>query len=303
VGSDTVPVVARLSGGGWSASTLPLPSDAAPATNAYLLSIGCAAGGSCIATGYYTDQDGDSQPLIETQSATGWSATRAPLPTGSVPATTGTWQFSSVLDGVTCPAAGGCIAVGWYSRAGKTTAGLVERQSGGTWTPTTVALPKDATAAGQIAGLYGISCPPASGACVSVGTYTVSGGQPRYLAETLSGGGWSPAALPLPAGASVTQKSSAGNAQLYAVACRAAGSCVGAASYVGGTGMSVAIDTLSGNAWTAAKAALPAGAEATRQQAAFIGATCPAADSCLAVGTYIAQDGAMAPLIDTAGRR
>ncbi len=298
-GVDSTPVVATLSDGTWTATGLPLPGDAARSTYAFLENADCPAQGTCIATGFYNDQNGDSQALIETLSGGSWTAMRAPLPAGAVSAKT---TVTTVLNGVRCPAVGSCVAVGQYAERGDATAAFAVRLSGGTWTPTAVSLPADAAADGQLASLYAISC-RAPGNCAAVGHYTSSGGQGRYLAETLSGGTWTAATPPLPAGAPATQKWNPQQAApaLQAVACPAAGSCVAPGTYIAGNGaVDGSIDTLSGGTWTAARAPLPPGAATTKQGAAFGWAVCPSAGNCVAVGSYTTQAGGGQALIETA---
>jgi hypothetical protein len=299
-GQESSPVVATFSGGTWTATGLPLPRDAARNKSAFPTYLKCPAQGTCIATGLYTDQNGDSQALIETLSGGSWTATRAPLPAGAVTgqtATPMTW-----LAGAACPTADSCVAVGQYAERGGAIAAFTETLSGGTWTPATAPLPADAVADGQLASLSAISC-QAPGNCVAVGHYTSRGGQARYLAETLSGSTWTPGTSPLPADAATPQKwnSQQGAPALGAVACQAADSCAALGSYIVGSGaVDGAIDTLSGGTWTAATASLPPGAATTKQDTTFYGAACPAPGHCVAVGNYTAQDGSVQALIETA---
>jgi hypothetical protein len=262
----------------------------------------CPAQGTCIATGFYSDQNGDSQALIETLSGGRWTALRAPLPAGAVPAKT-TGAAATYLGGVACPTAGSCVAAGDYTEHGGAAVAFTDVLSGGTWTPTTVPLPADAVAERQFAEIGGISC-LAPGKCVAVGHYTSAGGQARFLAETLSGGTWTAAIPPLPADAAATQTwnlQTDNGTTLAAVACQMVGSCVAFASYMAGHGaVDGAIETLSGGTWTATKAPLPSGAATTKQNAFFNLAVCPAPGSCVAVGDYTAQDGSTQALIETA---
>jgi hypothetical protein len=282
--SDAKPVIETLSGGTWVA-----PGDAAAAGASELDGVACPAQGSCVAVGLYSDQNGDSRGLIETLSGGRWTATRAPLPAGAVPAP------ATVLVHVACPAAGWCIVVGEYAESRDTTAPFVDTLSGGTWTPATVPLPADAVPG----SLSGISC-WTPGNCVTVGYYTSPGGQPRYLAETLSGGTWTAATLPLPAGAAANQTSKDWSAYLSAVACKAPGSCVALGTFLAGGKIEGAIDTLSAGAWTAAQAPVPAGAATAKQWLYFYSAVCPAPGNCVAVGYFAAQDGSGQALIETA---
>jgi hypothetical protein len=199
------------------------------------------------------------------------------------------------LSGLACPAVGSCIATAQYEKRGGTPVPLIETLSGGSWTPETAQLPK----AGKSGVLVGMSC-LAPGNCLAVGSYETRGGQLRYLAETLSGRTWTPAALPLPAGAQATQP--ANLAGLSSVACRAAGSCVAAGFYAASGGViQFAIDTLSGGTWTAIKAPLPTEVQDSGLNRPSIGVACSSADSCVAVGGYVMHNGTDGQaVIDTA---
>jgi hypothetical protein len=300
VGQDaSSPVVATLSDGTWTATGLPLPGDAARHAGAYLRGIACPAPGTCIATGSYSDRNGDGQGLIETLSGGSWTAIRAPLPAGAA-AVQAAAEGTALLGSVACPATGSCVAVGQYTERGGAAAAFTDTLSGGTWTPTTAPLPADAAGAGQLAGLFGISC-QAPGNCVAVGHYTSARGQARYLADTLSGGTWTAATPLLPADAAATQEWNPRQATALDVAAyQAAGSCVAFGSYIAGNGaVNGAIDTLTDGTWTAAKAPLPPGAATAGQDAFFDRAVCPAPGNCVAVGVYTAHDTSQA-LIETA---
>ncbi|HXL87368.1 MAG TPA: serine/threonine-protein kinase [Streptosporangiaceae bacterium] len=295
------PLAATFSDGSWTAADLPLPPDGR-SEDAHLEDVGCPTQGVCVATGFYTDRNSNLQPLIETLSAGSWTAVRAPLPAGAVPSPlVSTVSAFDVLRSVACPDAGSCVAVGQYRERDGTAAALIETLSDGRWAPVTAPLPADAAADSQLADLSGISC-PAAGNCVATGSYTVGGGQLRYLAETLSGGTWTASAPPLPAGASAAQKPSSGSEStiLDSVACQAVGSCVAAGPYLtpsGGEGS--AIDTLSGTTWSAATPPFPPGDVGTDQYVDFTQVACPAPDYCIGVGSYQAAQGPLA-LIETA---
>jgi hypothetical protein len=296
------PVVATLSDGTWTAVGLPLPADAARTKYALLEDAACPAPGTCIATGAYTDKNGDWQPLIETLSGGSWKAMRAPLPAGAVPAGTVSGVVTTYLGGAACPAVGSCATVGQYSERGGAAAAFIDTLSGGTWTPTRAALPADAATAGQFAGFWGISC-LSPGNCAAVGHYISRAGPARYLAETLSGGNWTAATPPLPVAAAASQKWNTKDQipTLDAIACQAAGSCVAPGNYAARSGaIDASIGTLSGGRWTAATAPLPAGAATSKQLAYFDWAVCPALGNCVAVGVYTTQQGSTQALIETA---
>lgn len=286
----TDPVAARLSGGRWTAITLPLPSDSLKGrlTQVSVSDVDCPAPGTCVATGAYLDQAYHLRPLIETLSDGKWTGIPAPLPAGA--AAINSAQDGPLLNlaGVACPAVSSCIATGQYYKRDGTLVPLTETLSGRRWTPAAAPLPK----AGQSGGLYDSSC-RAPRSCVAVGSYEIRKGELRYLTETLSGGTWTPANPPLPASAQATQEASHDPySGLYSVACRAAGSCVALGPYVvRGGALEFAIDTLSGGTWTAMKAPLPTGVETSNPNFPSIAVACPSADSCVAVGGYIAKSG------------
>jgi hypothetical protein len=287
------PVVSRLSGGRWTATALRMPSDVAPGgenAGGELYAIDCPAVGTCVGTGYYDDQAGGSRALIETLSGGKWTPMPAPLPPGT--ALPGSKEYAS-LNGVACPVAGSCVAVGVYDTSHGSVP-FTDTLSGGQWTPAAAPLPSGAlVTTEQGAVLNGISCrTPAS--CVAIGSYTSSAGQPEYLAEKLSGHTWTPSTPPLPAGTGPASNNGEVPAQeeagLIAVACPAAGSCTavgpdvttGSAAAGGGV-YGLAIDTLSGGTWTAARAPLPAAAKNSPTPLSLAGIACPSPGSCVVV--------------------
>jgi hypothetical protein len=295
----TRPLIQTLSGGTWTTAAAPLPADADQATSASLDTVSCPAPGTCAAAGWYAAAGGDRQALIETLSGGAWSAAKAPLPADARPVSS-TASLATALWLVTCPTIGSCVAVGDYQDRNGRYQGLIERLSGGTWTPIRAPLPGDA-AANPAAYLFGLAC-PATGTCVAVGHYNSGNGQSENLIESLSGGTWTPSAGPLPAGAPARQKWSASTLPGFdAIACPAAGDCV-AAGTDSGRNAAVAgmIDTLSGGTWSAAQAPLPAGAGVSGKSGAFFGgASCPAPGDCIAVGGYETQSGGYNGVIET----
>jgi len=291
VGSESGgPAAATLSGGTWTATDPPLPQGATNVATGtgQLGAIACPAQGVCVATGSVAFKNGQIRTFIETLSGGTWTAAWAPLPGGAAPLST------ADLSSVACSAAGSCVAVGYYTERGGGDGALIETLSGGAWTAAAAPLPADA---GQLAGLAGISC-PAPGNCVAAGHYLKRGGQIAYLAETLSGGTWTAAALPLPADARGSQAIYTG---LSSVACQAVGRCVALGSYqVGSEGFAGAIETLSGGAWTAAAAPLPPGASTTAMNTAIWQVSCPSPDSCIGVGNYHTVQDNTSALIETA---
>lgn len=317
-----------LAGLTWTSAQVPLPANAAtsPATgaNVFLNGIACPADGTCVAVGSYIDTNASGYGLIETLTHGTWTPVQAPVP-GNASA-----QSQASLSGVSCPAAGNCVATGFYADQSGHLQGLIETLSGGTWTPaqgpalagTSTGVPLGAVACAAVgtcvatgsytdqnnfnqaafvtladqtwsasaaplpgsatgnSSLDAIAC-PATGNCAAIGGYDVAdSGQGQGLIEMLTHGTWTPSMAPLPTGASNQ------DVQLSSVACPAPGTCVAAGAYdwsPAGTGIRPLIETLSNATWTASAAPLPSGASSF---AALDGVACPSVGACMATGTY-----------------
>ena len=266
-------LIETLSGGTWTPAEPPTPP-ASPSSETGLYGVACPAPGTCVAVGGYDDQQGIGQAMTETLAGGTWTPAEAPLP-GSPPGP----GDSAALLSVSCPAPGTCVAVGYYGKEADFTP-LIETLSGGTWTPAPALLPAGQAPLG--AELNGISC-PAPGSCVAVGAYNGQDHAEHPLVDTLSGGTWTAATAPLPAGITA--------ATLHAVACATPGSC----AVAGETGqlsgdMHALLETLSGGTWTAVNAPLPAGASADHESR-LSAVACPATGTCIATGFYTGPDG------------
>jgi hypothetical protein len=258
------------SGNRWSATEAPLPSGASTADpQALLQAVTCSTVGACIAVGNYVDGSGATQGLVEQLSGGTWAPTTAVLPGDAVTGGTGAY---AALDALSCPSAAACTAVGVYTSTSGTEQAFIGDWGGGAWDATAAPLPGAASGSQFIA----VSC-PAVGSCVATGTYLV-GGTDTGLIETQSGGSWSPATLPLPAGASPS--ASVANNDLF-VSCPAAGSCAVAGTTFDGNYEGV-LDTLSGGTWTAQSAPTPGGAGSPDVQLDSV--SCADAATCVAGG-------------------
>ena len=290
-------LIETLSNGTWTAMTAPLSGlnpAAGSSPSVYFYALSCPAAGSCLATGSYSDSSFNQFGLIETLSNGTWTAAAAPLG-GLSPAPATDPNFS--LTGLSCPAAGSCVAVGTYN-ASSGMDGAIETLSNGTWTAATAPLGGLSTATTPWSALNGLSC-PAAGSCVAGGEYQDSSNAYQGLIETLANGTWTAAAAPLsglnPA-ASVNP-----TAFLTGLSCPAAGSCVAVGTYDASSGAEGLIETLSGGTWTAATAPVsglsPAAATAPVDNLGAI--SCPAAGSCVATASYHDASGDQFGLIET----
>jgi hypothetical protein len=219
------PLVETLSGGTWevSGSASPSPGAAALAgtSDAYLTDVSCPVVGSCVAVGYYAGGTGSAQALVETLSGGTWSVGPSPAaPAGAA---------RSYLRGVACPAAGSCVAVGYYAKNSGGAEALAEVLSNGTWSLSPGQSP------GPMANfLEGVSC-PSEGACVAAGYVVASDGFDEPLVELFANGAWAVAASTASAGP--------GDNLLAAVACTAAGSCAAVGQYDDGASVATLAGT------------------------------------------------------------
>lgn len=200
-----------------------------------------------------------------------------------------------LFDGISCAAAGSCLAVGSDARGSRPVAAAL---SGGSWrlmeapkpdlagTPWAAAKPP--TTALELA-----SC-PAVAWCAAVGNFVSypflwpSGLGESYLA-VLSGGRWQASPVPTE-GLALDRDLYVGTVQLKALSCPVAGSCVAVGSYGDARGHRQGlIVTLRSGRWEAEQAPL-AGldppASAARPGVSLVGVSCPLPGWCVADGTY-----------------
>lgn len=255
-----------------------------PAQNASAVleeSVSCAAAGSCVAVGNYTDTAGNVQGLIETFEGGTWTATTAPL-SGLSPAATGGY---TELTAVSCPTEGSCIAVGGYGDASGGDA-LIETLSGGVWAATTAPV-AGLSPASTSAALLNLSC-PLSGSCTAVGYYNDASGKDGLI-ETLAGGSWSAQTAPV-GGLTPAISSSSHTVMLGLISCATAGFCVVVSEYTDTAGdQQGLIETLSGGTWASTTAPISglSPPPASSPLVYLFGVSCPAAGSCVAVGSYV----------------
>jgi hypothetical protein len=265
--------------GVWSVVAAPLPPDAAANPDEVVLSLSCAAPGSCVAAGIYTDTSHETRALLLTQAAGTWTLANAPLPPGA-----SATQEAYLLH-ASCPAVGSCAAVGEYLDGGGHFQGLILTQSGGAWSATEAPLPDAGpTSAG---GLLSVSC-PAAGSCMAVGEYDDAAGNLTSLVESIANGTVTPSAPPLPSDAVTSGTSPAPVNQLASVACPSTQYCVATGAYAAqtntGEGTSPLIETYSGGNWTATRAP---GSFDPSFESAVLAVSCSWPGSCSAFGTSL----------------
>ena len=113
-------------------------------------------------------------------------------------------------------------------------------------------------------------------ACIAVGDWAGGTGPFAALAEAWNGSSWRLLATPTPAGASF--------AQLDSVTCSAANACTAVGSYAKSFGRDLPLaERWNGTRWEIQATPAPAGAA----PAHLFGVSCPAANACTTVGSYV----------------
>ena len=220
----------------------------------------------------FTDGSGQTATATATltvDKAAAWTATEAPLPADAQP---GTFVH---LSQVACESASSCVAVGGYAGANIGGDGLIETLGGGKWTPLAAPVPAEVSKVGvAITQLSSVACPSAT-SCIAVGDYEDNNENVGVLIETLTGGSWTAAVGPLPAGGS--------GGSLSAISCASAGFCVAVGQFTDSQGANVGlIETLDNGAWTATEPPAPPGG--TRLLLSSV--SCGAVGSCVAVSEF-----------------
>jgi hypothetical protein len=287
-------MVASQSGGAWLPATIvALPSGADPtagAQRAYISAVSCTGPGSCVAVGSYLDSGGDAQAMIVTETAGAWA--RASILTPPAPSSLD--PSGTALDGISCTAAGYCVAVGSYVDGANHVQAMIATQSaGGSWGVGELTdLPSLANATPTYpdgATLDSVSCADASD-CTAVGSYLSNANGLQAMAVSETSGVWGSAQmLALPGNAT---NSSSQTAVLATVACTSPGNCSAAGGYDDSNGSDdgqAMLATQSAGAWSAgSQLALPGGANGApgAQDAELYGLGCASPGVCTAVGGY-----------------
>lgn len=198
-GTANEEVFDSLSGGVWNATEAPLPANANADPTPSPAGLGCASVDSCAAVGMYEGQNGDSYGLVQTLWRGTWTATTAPVATDAVVPHSAGVPVSDLV-AVTCLAAGSCVAIGSYGDTNGDQPGLIEIQSGQTWTATEA--PDPANAANPSAFPFAVPC-PTTDFCTSSWLYQDAPNDDPGFFDTLTGGPPSPT-LPSVAAAAPT---------------------------------------------------------------------------------------------------
>jgi len=291
------------SGGSWTAAEAPLPANAAEFTLMNRFEVSCPAAFQCAAAGTYTDTSGAVQGFLLTDSGGSWTAQEAPLPIASA-------NPQVDMYGISCWAASQCIATGAYYPDKSGGYAIVWTDSGGTWqvangsagevscwapsqcliaggefttdlggslTSVDLPLPANMGTTGYLV-VTGVSCQAAT-QCVAVGVYRDTAGNLEGAVWTDSGGTWTVAEAPQPAGVSAAGP----DVELSGVSCWAASQCLAVGMYGNTSGTTYPmLLTGSGGSWTATVVPEPSDNSSAIQDLESV--SCSSEAQCAAVG-------------------
>ena len=238
----------------WHVDAAAVPPGSNP--SALLRGVSCPSTSSCVAVGSFRSDTVPGAALVERWDGASWTIQNAPDPAGG---------SSSNLQGVSCASATACEAVG-YSFFADGFRPFAERWDGTSWTAQSVPFP-----AGEEGSLQGVSCASAND-CVAVGREDTSTGSNAFVVHW-DGTSW---AIQTALGPPQT-------AELHGVSCSAATACTAVgdagATREGGASATLA-ERWDGTAWTIQPSPSPAAVGDDE----LLGASCPSATACTAVG-------------------
>ena len=224
VSKNTQVFVVNETNGTWG-SAIEVPGFAAlntgGGTSGQLFALSCSSAGNCSAGGAYKDSSSKVQSFVVSETNGMWGAAQE-VP-GSAALNVG---GTGILTSMDCSSNGNCSGAGVYADSSSLIQGYVVSATGGTWGSAAAAPGLAALNAGGYTVPIQISCSSA-GNCGVAGGYADSlNNSQAYVANEINGtwGG----AIEVPG----TSQLNAGNgASVYAIQCRAAGSCSAGGTY------------------------------------------------------------------------
>ena len=153
------------------------------------------------------------------------SAETVPLPAGAL---TGSAQYDDIY-GMSCPAAGACVAVGWYEDSTSNDQAMIETQSSYAWSTQQASLTSlpGGVYSNPDAQLDDVSC-NSGGDCVAVGDYIDASNHVQGLLDTDANGTWTASRLSTTGLPSVAADP---EVNLNSISCPTSNFCVAVGSY------------------------------------------------------------------------
>jgi hypothetical protein len=255
---------------------LPMNANATP--NVFINSVSCPSAGNCSAVGGYTDNIGNRQGLLLSESSGTWAQGVELAPPAGASS-----DLRPNIQSVSCPSAGNCSAVGRYADSSGHFQGVLLTESSGLWAQGVEAtLPAGANATPNVF-INSVSCPSA-GNCSAVGSYADSSSHGQGLLLSESGGTWAAIEASPPANAGTNP-----NANVGSVSCPSAGNCSAIGTYEDSSshfqGVFLSEDSGTWATTPGLEASLPPDA-GTDPSVNMNSVSCPSAGNCSAVGSY-----------------
>lgn len=220
--------------------------------------VGCPTAKTCTAVGDYENSSNLQVALAERWNGTDWVLQTAANPSGGQ---------NEVLNGVACPTANICTAVGSYENSSDVGVTLGEWWNGTDWVVQTTPNPNGSSDN----ELYGVSCTGPS-ACTAVGDHSSDSGD-HPLVEVWNGTVWQLQLPPSPPGSK--------NSDLYGVSCSASRSCSGVGDYLSRSDFTFPlVERWNGTRWQGQSAPSTTGPG----ESYLYEVVCPTARACTAVG-------------------
>ena len=250
----SLPLAEQWNGSTWRVRRTPGPGDAFNG----LSGVSCTSAARCMAVGNRINDSDVQVTLAERWDGRRWLVLPAPSPGPNL----------NVLNGISCPTAANCMAVGYYYDAAGNRQALAEQWNGASWT--TLAIPHNGA-------LRAVSCPAAS-RCMAVGSYlSLSPERTHTLTATWDGTAWTVRPSP-DLSRSITE--------LTGVSCTGSSNCIAVGDDDSGGGPLHPLSARwNGTAWQVLATPIPGGA------GGLTSVSCPRPASCMAVGTTFPRTG------------
>jgi hypothetical protein len=253
-----VPLAESWNGKAWTAAKLPEPTGF---DRGELYTVSCPTAAFCSAVGDYDNSTGAQLMLAENWNGKAWAVAATPAPAD---------YYGQALQGVACPSATACYAVGTYFKGSGQEVTIAEYWNGKTWATQT-------TPSGTPKDLWGVSCSSTS-SCLAVGYYSKGASNELALAEDWNGKVWGSQTAPDPKGSQGTY--------LSTISCVSAKACAAVGNYQGSSGLLGASEIWNGKTWAVAATPAPASGDSDTLNTV----SCISATACTAVG--FSQDSA-----------
>jgi hypothetical protein len=244
-GGTTQTLAEAWNGSTWSIQATPNPSGA---TGSQLNGVSCRSASSCAAVGQFTS-GGTTQTLAEAWNGSTWKIRHTPNASGA---------DTSQLNGVSCPAATACEAVG-VSQTGSAFSSLAEVWNGSTWK--TQATPN--RGGSSPSQLDAVSC-TATNACTATGT---------GLAERWNGHAWALQTI---------AKARGQLPELAGVSCTASTRCLAVGDYFPEAIETQVSEQWDGTRWTVVDTSITTSADSSGLDSI----SCSSSTACAAAGFY-----------------